>query len=178
MPLVLLLVVMAAIALMPLSLLLRYRRGTARRLARGWVATLNVVSLALSAGLLLTTAAVSSFWVPRALGYTAAGLATGGLLGMLGVALTRWEPTPGRLYYTPSRGLVLAITLVVTGRLLYGFWRAWHAWHVVAGDESWLARAGAAGSMAAGALVLGYYTAYWAGVRRRVRRRAQESLSR
>jgi hypothetical protein len=63
---------------------------------------------------------------------------------------------------------VLAITLVVTARLIYGFWRSWHAWQSTPGDTSWLAASGAAGSLAAGALVLGYYLAYWAGVWRRV----------
>jgi hypothetical protein len=65
---------------------------------------------------------------------------------------------------------VLTITLVVTARLLYGFWRSWHAWHSTPGDASWLAASGAAGSLAAGALVLGYYLTYWAGVWRRIRR--------
>ena len=44
-PLILLAVVLvvAPIVLVPLSLVLRYRAGTARRQARGWVATLNLV---------------------------------------------------------------------------------------------------------------------------------------
>jgi hypothetical protein len=38
--------------------------------------------------------------------------------------------------------------------------------------ESWFVAAGVAGSMAAGAVVIGYYLVYWLGVRRRWRRHA------
>jgi len=162
--------VLALIALMPLSLVLRYRAGTARRPARRWVAAINLVAVSISAALLLMVAGVTSHWIPAAFGYALAGLAGGCLLGLLGLWLSRWEETPRSLHYTPSRMLALAITLVVTARLIYGFWRSWHAWHSTPGDASWLAASGAAGSLAAGALVLGYYLTYWAGVWRRVSR--------
>jgi hypothetical protein len=74
------------------------------------------------------------------------------------------------LHYTPNRWLVLAITLVVTARVLYGFWRAWESWRAGLSEGSWFVAAGVAGSMAAGAVVLGYYLVYWIGVRRRLRR--------
>jgi hypothetical protein len=162
--------VLAFIALVPLSLVLRYRAGTARRPARGWVAAINLVAVAVSAALLLLVAGVTSHWIPAAFRYTLAGLAGGCLLGVLGLWLSRWEATARSLHYRPSRALVLAITLVVTARIIYGFWRSWHAWRSTPGDGSWLAASGAAGSLAAGALVLGYYLTYWAGVWRRVRR--------
>jgi hypothetical protein len=161
------LALVASLALMPLSLVLRYRASTARRVARGWVAALNVGAIASSAALLLAGAAVTSAWVPHAFPYAVAGMATGGLLGFLGLALTRWEAAGRTLHYTPNRWLVLAVLLVVTARLAYGFWRAWHAWHTTPGEDSWLAASGAAGSLAAGALVVGYYGTYWAGVWRR-----------
>jgi hypothetical protein len=160
--------VLAVIALIPLSLVLRYRAGTARRPARGWVAAINLVAVGISAALLLMVAAVTSYWIPTALRYVLMGLAGGCLLGVLGLWLSRWEVTPRSLHYTPSRTLVLGVTLVVTARLLYGFWRSWHAWHSTPGDASWVVASGAAGSLAAGALVLGYYLTYWAGVWRRV----------
>ena len=162
--------VLALIALMPLSLVLRYRAGTARRPARRWVAAINLVAVSISAALLLMVAGVTSHWTPAAFGYALAGLAGGCLLGLLGLWLSRWEETPQSLHYTPSRTLALAITLVVTARLIYGFWRTWHAWHSTPADASWLAASGAAGSLAAGALVLGYYLTYWAGVWRRISR--------
>ena len=163
-------VVLAALALMPLSIVLRYRAGTARRLARGWVTTVNVLGIAFSATLFLAFAAVTSVWVPRALTYSVAGLAGGCLLGLAGLWLSRWEAAPGSLHYTPNRWLVLAVMLVVTSRILYGAWRAWNAWRFAPDDTSWLAAAGVAGSLAAGALVLGYYLAYSTGLWLRVRR--------
>jgi hypothetical protein len=165
--LLLIFAVLAVIALIPFSIVQRYRLGTSRRLARGWVATLNMTALAFSAVLVVAGAAMSSVWVPDAFSYTVMGLAGGCLLGALGLALSRWEATPRSLYYTPNRWLVLTITLVVTARLFYGFWRGWQTWQSGLSGSSWLAASGAAGSMAAGAVVLGYYLTYWAGVRRR-----------
>jgi hypothetical protein len=162
--------VLAVIAFLPLSLFLRYRAGTVRRPARGWVVAINLAAVTVSTSLLLMVAAIMTYWVPMALRYALAGLAAGGLLGLLGLWLSRWEETPRSLHFTPSRALVLTITLVVMARIAYGFWRSWHAWHAAAGDASWLARSGAAGSFAAGAVVLGYYLVYWIGVRRRIDR--------
>ena len=150
----------------PLSIVQRYRLGTARRPARGWVATINLFTFAISAAILLVVAALSSAWVPNAIPYTLGGLAVGGVLGAIGLATTRWTTVAGPLQDTPNRWLVLSITLVVLARLLYGFWRGWRAWQA-SGDGSWLAEAGAAGSMAAGAVVIGYYLIYWAGIRRK-----------
>jgi hypothetical protein len=159
-----LLLIIALVLSMPLLLVLRYRAGTMRRPARGWVATTNLVSFVLSAGLFLWMAAITGLWVPRAFLYSLMGLLGGGLLGLLGLTLTRWEKTPQALHYTPNRWLVLFITLAVTTRLLYGLWRVWHAWRNAGGNDSWLASAGVAGSMAVGAVVLGYYLTYWAGL--------------
>jgi hypothetical protein len=167
---VLLLVVLAIIVLMPISLVQRYRVGTARRLARGWVASLNLAALAVSIVLFLAGAGITSYWVPGALKSALAGLAAGALLGILGLWVSRWEAGPASLHYTPNRWLVLGVTLIVSARLVYGFWRGWDTWRAGSGDPSWLAAAGVAGSLAAGAIVLGYYATYWFGVRVRIRR--------
>ena len=153
---------------MPLLLVLRYRAGTMRRRGRKWAATLNLITLMLSAALFLWVAAMTNLWVPNAFKYSILGLAGGCLLGLFGLALTHWEPTPQALYFTPNRWLVLLITLAVTGRLLYGLYRIWHAWRTAGADDSWLAAAGIAGSMAVGAVVIGYYLTYSAGVRWRL----------
>ena len=163
-------VVLALVALMPLAILQRYRMGTTRRRARGWLATINAVGMALSVVMFLTGAAITSLWVPGAFGYTAAGVLAGCALGAAGLLLTRWEPGPGSLHYTPNRWLVLGITLVVAARLAYGFWRGWESWRLGVQGESWFVAAGAAESMAVGAVVLGYYLGYWLGVRQRFRR--------
>jgi hypothetical protein len=163
----LLLVVIVMLLLAPV---LRYRAGKARRRARGWVATLNLAGVLVSTVLFLTGAGLASLWVPRAFTYSALGLLGGIGLGLLGLRLSRWESGPESLHYTPNRWLVFGVTSVVTARLLYGFWRAWRTWRDAPGDANWLVAFGVAGSMAAGAVVLGYYLAYWIGVRRRFRR--------
>jgi hypothetical protein len=167
---ILLLIILGFIALIPVSLVLRYRASTSRRLARVWVSTVNVVMLSVSAVMFMVGAAITNVWVPQAFIYALAGLLGGALLGVAGWWLTRWEATPHSLHYTPNRWLVLTLTVVVTARVLYGFWRGWHAWRSTPDDMSWLAAAGAAGSLAAGAVVVGYYLAYSIGVRRRVAR--------
>jgi hypothetical protein len=159
-----------SIALIPFSLVLRYRVGTARQPARGWLVTLNLIGLLVSTLLFLLTAAVASRWVSDAFRYALMGLAAGCALGVVGLVLTRWESGSRSLYYTPNRWLVLGITLVVTARIGYGFWRTWHAWKAAYDHTSAIAASGVAGSLAAGAVVLGYYMTYWAGVRRRLRR--------
>jgi len=165
--LVLLLAVVAVS--LPFSIVRRYRMGTARRLARRWVAAVNAFGLGFSAALFLGTAAITSAWVPEAFSHSALGLAGGVMLGFFGVALARWEKTPPQsLYYTPNRWLVLAITVGVALRLAFGFCRAWHAWDGFSSEHSWLIESGFAGSMAAGAVVLGYYLAFWMGVWSRV----------
>jgi hypothetical protein len=168
--------VLALLVLMPLSLLQRYRMGTARRSARGWVATANVIAMSFSVAFFMTMAALTSVFVVNAFTYALLGLLVGCALGVLGLWLSRWEPVHGSLHYTPNRWLVLAITLVVTARVAYGLWRAWHAWGVTGDEASWLASAGLDGSLAAGALVLGYYLMYWTGLRRRVHRHRRSML--
>ena len=81
-----LLLVLALILAMPLLLVLRYRAGTARRLGRRWVATLNLVMIVFSAVLFLYVAAITSLWVSDTFRYSLFGLVVGCLLGLLGLA--------------------------------------------------------------------------------------------
>ena len=163
------LIVLAVIVLIPVGIVQRYRVGTRRQRGRRWLASVNLFGLALSTMLFVVAAAFTNIWVPEALMYTLAGLAGGAMLGLLGLARTKWEPELDALYYTPNRLLVLSLTLMITARLLYGFWRAWESWRAGLSGGSWFVAAGVAGSMAAGAVVLGYYLIYWIGVRRRLR---------
>lgn len=167
-----------AIVLAPVTLVQRYRAGTARRRARRWLAMLNVSLTAVSAVFLIVFAVITNVWVSHAAVAALSGLTVGALLGTFGLGLTRWESTPYELHYTPHRWLVLTVTLVVSLRLVYGLWRGWIAWWQHGGDVSWLAAAGVPGSLAAGALVLGYYIAFWAGVMRRARRVARRPVPR
>ena len=174
---IVLLLPLALLALMPVMLIQRYRLGRSRRLARPWVAGLNVVAMALSALLFLASAALANVWVPSAFAYSTFGMAAGGAIGLLGVWLSRWEPTHQALHYTPNRWLVLAVTLLVTARLLYGAVRGVAAWTSGADRSVAIATFGIPGSLAIGAVVVGYYFAYAIGVRWRIRR-WQQSTSR
>lgn len=158
----------------PLLLVQRYRMGKARRRGRRWAARLSLVVLTFSCFLFLATAALANIWAPHALTFSLLGLGGGGVLGGIGLRLTRWEESERGLYYTPNRWLILFLTLAVTLRLLYAIWKAWHTWQVHGAESSWLAAAGVAGSMAVGAVVLGYYLTYTTGLYRRLRPRRRE----
>ena len=156
-----------AVVMLPFMLVFRYRAGTRRRRARVWIATVNAASLAISATVFLVSAAITTRWVTYSFSSAALGLAAGAILGILGLALTRWERETVSLFYTPNRLLILAITLVVTARIGYGFWRGWQTWRAAQEGTSWIAAIGIPGSLAAGGLVIGYYLVYWAGLRSR-----------
>ncbi len=163
-PLLLLLLPLAV----PLLLVQRYRLGKARRRGRRWASKLSLFLLTLSGFFFLVVAAISNFWAPRALLFSVAGLVAGGLLALVGLRLTRWEKSRHALHYTPNRWLVLFLTLAVTARLIYALWRAWRTWATHGATASWVAHAGVPGSLAVGAMVLGYYLIYTAGVLRQL----------
>src|SRR5213592_2594254 len=120
----LLFVLLALAGVVLLSLALRYRAGTARRQARRWVVSLNVWMTSFSAVLFLSFTLLLSFWVGSALRFALIGMAFGGILGLLGLAMTRWESQREGLFYTPSRWLALIVTLTIAARFVYGWWRA------------------------------------------------------
>src|SRR5688572_17319357 len=66
-------IVLAFVALIPVSLILRFRAGTMRRRATGWVIALNFFGTTISVLLFLLGAAITTNWVPGTLTYTAAG---------------------------------------------------------------------------------------------------------
>jgi hypothetical protein len=159
------------LVLLPLSIVQRYRVGTAERPARAWVATLNTVGFLVSAAVLVVTSTVMGLWVPRALPVTVVALGGGVLLGLIGLSLSVWEKRRDVLYFRPNRWLVGALTSMVVARLAYGAWRTWQAWISWGGQAGWAAGAGIAGSIAAGAVLVGYGLGFWAGVRWRISRR-------
>jgi hypothetical protein len=168
--LLVLLLPVIVIVLMPIILVQRYRVGAARRLARPWLATLNAAAMALSAAFYLFTAGVTTYWVPGALAYAATGVLAGCVVGGVGLIVTRWEPTPRSLHYTPNRWLILAITFLVTARVAYGLWRSWSVAYAGFSDASFVTTFGLRETLAAGGLVIGYYLAYGFGLRWRIRR--------
>jgi hypothetical protein len=171
-------VILVVVLLTPVSLVMRYRAGRTRRQARGWVASVNIAALALSVVLWLTATGITSFWVPGSLAYAVAGLAVGGLLGLVGLALTRWDTTPDRLHFTPNAWIVLFITVVVAARIAYGIWRTWHAWDAGFDHTSVVVVDGIRGSLAAAGIVLGYHLTFWLGILRRVRRHQPTTMRR
>lgn len=158
------------VLMLPFSMMRRYRMGTARRRAWGWVAALNAWGMGASMPMFLGAASISGMWIPGAFSWSFWGMAGGCALGLAGLRLAHWETAPGTVHFTQNRWLVLTITAAVSLKIAFGLWRMWRAWHETGGGENWIASAGVAGSMAAGALVLGYYTTFWGGVWLRVRR--------
>jgi hypothetical protein len=99
----------------------------------------------------------------------------GAILGLLGLALTRWESQSEGLFYTPSRWLALIIVFAITTRVVYGWWRATHFSSSAPGDQHWvIVASGMQLSLAIGAGLIGYYLVYSIGVRVRLRQHEQK----
>ena len=178
MPLLLLLLLLPVIliALTPLMLVQRYRVGTARKQARPWLATFALVMMAGSTVFFLAGAGVTSFWVQDAFLGALAGVVAGMVLGIAGLLFTKWEATPGSLHYTPNRWLVLLVTVIVSARLLYGFYRSLAAARAGIEGTGIALAFGIPESLAAGGIVIGYYLAFGAGLRRRIKTWEKRSL--
>jgi len=167
-------VLLALAGVVLLSLAVRYRAGTARRQARRWIASLNVWVTSFSAVFFLSFTLLLSFWIESAFRFALIGMAFGGILGLVGLAMTRWESQPEGLFYTPSRWLALLVTLAIAGRFVYGWWRATHSGSSALGDQHWLITAsGTQLSLAVAAGLIGYYLLYSIGVRLRLTRHEQ-----
>jgi hypothetical protein len=174
----LLFVLLAFAGVVLLSLALRYRAGTARRQARRWVASLNVWMTSFSAVFFLSFTLLLSFWVDSAFRFALIGMVCGGILGLVGLAMTRWESQPEGLFYTPSRWLAFFITLAIAARFVYGWWRAMHSGSNVTGDQHWLITAsGTQLSLGVAGGLIGYYFVYSLAVRLRIARHEQRQFN-
>jgi hypothetical protein len=162
----LLFVLLAIGGVVLLSLALRYRAGTARRQGLRWVANLNIWMTSCSAVLFLAFTFLISFWLGTAFRFALIGMCFGGILGLFGLAMTRWESQPEGLFYTPSRWLALVVTLAIAARVVYGWWHATHSGSSASGDQHWLTAASATElSLAVAAGLISYYLFYSIGVR-------------
>jgi hypothetical protein len=168
----LLFVLLAFAGVILLSLALRYRAGTARRQGRRWVASMNMWATSFSAVFFLCFTFLISFWLGPTLRFALAGMIVGGVFGLLGLVLTRWESQPEGFFYTPSRWLALLVMLAIAARLGYGWW---HTMHRGAPDEQhWFLSVPATQlSVAVAAGLIGYYLVYAIGVRIRIARHEQ-----
>ena len=178
MPLLLLLLALPLVFIMltPLMLIQRYRVGSSRRQARPWMATFGRFMMIVSTIFFLVGSAITAFWVQDAFTGAAAGIGVGVMLGIVGLLLTRWEASPRTLHYTPNRWLVLFVTLIVSARVLYGFYRSALVAQAGVSGTSVVLAFGIPESLAAGGAVIGHYLAYHAGLRWRIRRWQQRSL--
>jgi hypothetical protein len=162
-------VLLAFAGVVLLSLAMRYRAGTVRRQGRPWVATMNLWATSFSAVFFLCVTFLISFWLGPTLQFALTGMAVGAVLGLLGLAVTRWESQPEGLFYTPSRWLALLVMLAIAARLVYGWWHATHSG--APGDQHWfLSASGTQLSVAVAAGLIGYYLVYAIGVRIRITR--------
>jgi hypothetical protein len=160
-----------------LSLALRYRAGTARRQARRWVTSLNVWATSFSAVFFLSFTLLLSIWVGSAFRFALIGICVGGILGLFGLTLTRWESRPEGLFYTPNRWLAVIIVFAIAARVLYGWWHATHPGSAP-GDQHWLITAsGTQLSLAVAAGLIGYYLVYSIGVRLHLRGYEQQRFN-
>ena len=168
-------VLIALLGVILLSLALRYRAGTARRQARHWVATMNVWATSFSVVFFLSFTLVFSIWVGSSFRFALIGMGVGGILGLLGLALTRWESQAGGLFYTPSRWLAFIIVFAIAGRVFYGWWRATHHSSSDPSNQHWFTTAsGTQLSLAIAAGLIAYYLVYSIGVLLRLRRYEQQ----
>ena len=174
--LLLVLVPLVVIALTPFLLIQRYRAGKARRLARPWLATLNLAVMAFSALFFLISSAFTTIWIPQSFAGAAAGIIAGLVLGGFGLLATRWEPTPRSLHYTPNSVLVLIVTAIVSVRVAYGLFRSLTLAGPGASGTELIAAFGVPQSLAAGGAVIGYYVAYNFGLRWRIRQWERRAL--
>ena len=178
-PILLLVLLALALLLWPLALWQRYRIGKSRRRALSWVVTINAVGSAISLPLFVLGAWIGAHWIDAhwidgALVNALAGLLAGGVLGALGVWLTRFDAGTSQLHYTPNPWVVLALTGLVAVRVLLGAWQAWHRlWHDQPATLPWPWLASHASLMAMAGLLLGYYATYAWGLRQRTRRHAR-----
>lgn len=170
-PLLLIGFVLVWALLLPLALFQRYRRGRARKRARGWAVRFNAWLMLVSVLVFAGMAWLAGHWIEAALSYAVGGLALGVVIGIIGLWLTRFEFAEshrGLLVYTPNRWLVLGLTVLVALRIGYGLLHGWQ-WMRGEGDAVvWLAQQGSL--LAVGGVLLGHYLAYAWGLRRRLPR--------
>lgn len=167
---VLILVLLALwLLLLPLSIWQRYRMGKARRKAWPWLVNLNAWLLLVSACVFSASMALTSVWWPGALSYALAGIGAGLLAGILGLWSSRFEATPQGLFYTPNAWLILALTVLVTARIVMGLVEVWRYWK---GRDAlaMIPVLDHASLFAVAGLLIGYYLSYTWGLRRRLPR--------
>ena len=163
------LAVMALIPLLAWRIYMRFRRMVGRQRlsrARPWI-TLGIFSTVIVA---LVFAAHGH---PERLVWLAAGAPVGACLGLYGLHLTRFEPTPHGLFFTPNAWLGIAMSVLFFGRMLYRLVEVYTITRTH-GTPHFL---GSPLTLAIFGLIAGYYVVYALGLLRWSRRSAAPSPS-
>ena len=95
-----------------------------------------------------------------------AGVAAGVALAYLGLRLTRFEVTPGGIFYTPNGYIGVAISALLLGRLAYRFQVLYPAMQAAQADngDPFAQFQRSPLTLALFGIVIGYYIAYYAGL--------------
>jgi TRAP-type C4-dicarboxylate transport system permease large subunit len=158
-----LLAVIGVAVLVGWRLVRRVRRLVGRqvfRATRSWFAAILFPLLIL--GLL-----ISSHGDPLRLSVTLAGAAIGVTLALYGLRFTKFEDTPEATYYTPSMHIGVALSLLLTARVLYRFVQLYFMSDTF--EESGAGFGRSPLTLAIVATVAGYYGGYAIGLIRRMR---------
>lgn len=103
------------------------------------------------------------------------GTLAGGVLGYVGLRLTRFDTTPEGHFYTPNAPIGLGLSALLVGRLIY---RAWALYRVETGGGSLVAGFGQSPlTLAIFGLAAGYYATFAAGLLRWRHRRTTRDLA-
>jgi hypothetical protein len=151
----------ALLALLPLlgwRVYARFRRAVGRQhlsSARPWI-TLTIFSI-----LVVFLAYAAHTHVER-LWWLAAGLSAGTLLALYGLRMTRFEPTPQGLFYTPNAYLGIAMSLLFLGRIVYRLFEVYAIRPEAFHGPSDFARSPL--TLMVFGLIAGYYIAYSIGL--------------
>lgn len=98
--------------------MVRFRRNVGRQTLRPrrlitTICIYSVLSVLIGAGALLTSSNLFVF------GGLLVGVLLGAGMGLYGLHLTRFEPTPSGLFYTPNPYMGVALTTLLVARLAY-----------------------------------------------------------
>ena len=158
------------VAFLGFMLFRRYRRTVGRQPLVPRRLMFQVGFLGLATVLFL----VPSLSHPLAAGAAVGGLIAGGLVGLGGLALTRFERAPDRDYYTPNTFLGLAVFAIFLARIAYNFTRVQSQLQTlpVSGQPPGALGGLTSSPLTAAALlmILGYYLVYEGGLLLWVRR--------
>ncbi len=150
----------------------RVRRNFARQPLRTGRLAVRSLFMVVVAGFLLLAGLAGGIGASMAGWGVLAGLAAGGILGVVGLRMTQFETVVGKHWYTPHPGIGLALTALMMGRLAYRFF-AVRAITVTlaASDPSIFANLQRSPlTLAIAGLLIGYYLAYNVGLLRMARR--------